>query len=169
MDDISSKTPFKKVLVALDYDNHAQKIAEMGYSIAKAMGAEVVLLHVLVDATYYSAIEYSPMLGMGGYGGASFSTIAEEKGLEQAAFNFLENVRNHLGDQEITLKVGEGNFADIILNRADNYNADLIVLGSHKKGWFEKMIAGNVADDVFQETQIPLLIIPIKELKKTQK
>ena len=162
MTDIKSKMPFSKVLIALDYDNHSQKIAEMGYSIAKAMGAEVILLHVLVDATYYSSVEYSPMLGMGGYGGASFSTIAEEKGFEEAAFNFLEKVRTHLGDPEITLKVGEGDFADIILNRADNYNADLIVVGSHKKGWFEKIIVGNVAEQVFQATQIPLLIIPIK-------
>ena len=163
MDDKNSKTPFNKVLIALDYDNHAQKIAEMGYSIAKAMGAEVVLLHVLVDATYYAATEYSPMLGMGGFGGTSFTTIAEEKGLEQAAFNFLENVRNYLGDQEITLKVGEGNFADIILNRADNYNSDLIVLGSHKKGWFEKMLSGDVTERVLHQTRVPLLIIPIKE------
>ncbi len=165
MDDVSTKMPFKKVLIALDYDNHAHIIAEMGYSVAKAMGAEVVLLHVLVDATYYSAYEYSPMMGLGGYGGASFSTIVEEKGLEQAAFNFLENVRNHLGDQEITLKVGEGDFADIIVNRADNYNSDLIVLGSHKKGWFEKMLAGDITEKVLHQTQVPLLIVPIKEQK----
>ena len=161
--EINSKMPFNKILIALDYDNHAQKIAEIGYAMAKAMGAEVVLLHVLVDATYYSAVEYSPMLGLGGYGGANFSTIAEEKGFERAAFDFLENVRNHLGDPAIDIKVGEGEFADIILNRADNYKADLIVVGSHKKGWFEKMIVGNVAGHVFQETQIPLLIIPIKD------
>lgn len=158
---MNSKMPFGKVLIALDYDNNAQKIAEMGYAVAKAMGAEVVLLHVLVDATYYSAVEYSPMLGLGGYGGASFSTIAEEKGFERAAFDFLEKVRNHLGDQAIDIKVGEGDFADIIINRAENYKADLIVVGSHKKGWFEKMLVGNVAGHVFQESNIPLLIIPI--------
>ncbi len=160
---ILQSTPIKRFLIALDYDNHALNIAKMGYSMAKAMNAEVVLLHVLVDATYYSALEYSPMLGLGGYGGASFSTIAEEKGLEQAAFNFLENIKNQIGDPQISLKVGEGDFADIILNRADNYDSDLIVLGSHKKGWFEKMLTGDVAERVLHHSEIPLLIIPIKE------
>jgi nucleotide-binding universal stress UspA family protein len=155
--------PIKRVLIALDYDNHARKIAEMGYSMAKAMDAEVVLLHVLVDATYYSAFEYSPMLGMGGFNYTDFSKLVEEDGLKQGAKYFLENIKTHLGDENILVKVGEGNFADIILNRADNYNSDLIVLGSHKKGWFEKMLVGDVTEKVLHQTEIPLLIVPIKE------
>ena len=160
---IFQSQPFNKVLIALDYDNHARTIAEMGYSIAKAMDAEVVLLHVLIDATYYSSFEYSPMLGMGGFSGTDFSKIVEDEGLKQGAKYFLENIKTHLGDDNILIKVGEGNFADIILNRADNYNSDLIVLGSHKKGWFEKMFAGDVTEQVLHQTEVPLLIVPVKE------
>jgi nucleotide-binding universal stress UspA family protein len=155
--------PIKRVLIALDYDNHAHNIAEMGYSMAKAMDAEVVLLHVLVDATYYSSFEYSPMLGMGGFSSTDFSKLVDEEGLKQGAMYFLENIKTHLGDERITTKVGEGNFADIILNRADNYNSDLIVLGSHKKGWFEKMLSGDVTEQVLHQSEIPLLIVPVKE------
>ena len=165
MTDINSKTLFKRVLIALDYDNNALNIAEMGYSVAKAMNAEVVLLHVLVDATYYSSFEYSPMLGMGTFSGSDFNKLVEEQGLKQGAKYFLENIKSQLGDDTISVKVGEGDFADIILNRADNYNSDLIVLGSHKKGWFEKMIAGDVAEQVLHQTKIPLLIIPVKTEK----
>ena len=39
----------KKVLIALDYDPTAQKVAETGFSLAKTMGAEVILLHVISD------------------------------------------------------------------------------------------------------------------------
>jgi hypothetical protein len=35
----------KKVLIALDYDLTAQKVAETSYAMAKAMKAEVILLH----------------------------------------------------------------------------------------------------------------------------
>jgi nucleotide-binding universal stress UspA family protein len=45
----------KKVLIALDYDPTAQKVAETGYSLAKAMGAEVILLHAISDPVYYSS------------------------------------------------------------------------------------------------------------------
>ena len=48
----------KKVLIALDYDPTAKKVAEVGFEFAKAMGAEVVLLHVISDPVYYSSTDY---------------------------------------------------------------------------------------------------------------
>ena len=54
----------KKVLIALDYNPTAQKVAEVGFSTAKAMNADIVLLHVISDAVYYSSIEYSTYYGV---------------------------------------------------------------------------------------------------------
>ena len=54
----------KKVLIALDYDKSAQKVAAAGYEMAKAMNAEVVLLHVISDPVYYASVEYSPIMGL---------------------------------------------------------------------------------------------------------
>ena len=51
----------KKILIALDYDPTAQKVAEAGFSLAKAMGANVVLIHVVADIMYYSSMAYSPI------------------------------------------------------------------------------------------------------------
>jgi nucleotide-binding universal stress UspA family protein len=56
----------KKVLIALDYDQTAQKVAEVGFAMAKAMNAEVTLLHVLSESIYYSSAEYSPVIGFVG-------------------------------------------------------------------------------------------------------
>ena len=42
-----------KVLIALDYDPTAQKVAEIGFSYAKSMEAEVILLHIIADPIYY--------------------------------------------------------------------------------------------------------------------
>ena len=39
----------KKVLIALDYDKTSKKVAAAGYTMAKAMNAEVILLHVISD------------------------------------------------------------------------------------------------------------------------
>ena len=57
----------KKVLIALDYDPPAETIAEKGYELAKSMNAEVVLLHVVAEAFYYSAQNYSPIIGYEGF------------------------------------------------------------------------------------------------------
>jgi nucleotide-binding universal stress UspA family protein len=53
----------KKILIAIDYNPTAQNIAQTGYSLAKSMNAEVTLLHVVADYTYYSSLDYSPILG----------------------------------------------------------------------------------------------------------
>jgi len=57
----------KKILIAIDYDPTAQKVAEEGFELAKTMGAEVVLLHVIADPVYYSSTDYSPIMGFTGY------------------------------------------------------------------------------------------------------
>ena len=54
----------KKILIAIDYDPTAQKVAEEGFELAKTMGAAVVLLHVIADPVYYSSTDYSPMGGL---------------------------------------------------------------------------------------------------------
>jgi len=57
----------KKVLIALDYDPTSQKVAETGFSLAKPMGSEIILMHVMSDPVDYSSMEYSPRLGYTGY------------------------------------------------------------------------------------------------------
>ena len=56
-----------KVLIALDYNPTAKKVAELGFSMAKSMNAEIVLLHVAIDPVLYSASGYSPIMGFTGY------------------------------------------------------------------------------------------------------
>ncbi|MGH2563279.1 MAG: universal stress protein, partial [Ginsengibacter sp.] len=53
----------KKILIALDNNAGAQKIAESGYELAQALHAETILLHVTSDSTHYSSLNYSPILG----------------------------------------------------------------------------------------------------------
>jgi hypothetical protein len=48
--DFHSETKsIKKVLIALDYDPTAQKVAEQGFLLAKNLGGEAVLLHGISD------------------------------------------------------------------------------------------------------------------------
>ena len=64
----------KKVLIALDYEPPAQKIAETGYALAKGMNAEIVLLHVLSDANYYASLNYFPVMGYEGFNNLKYAS-----------------------------------------------------------------------------------------------
>lgn len=152
----------RKVLIALDYDPTAQKVAEQGFSLAKNMGAEVILLHVLNDPTYYASIEYSPIMGIGGYIDVSQYQLGTEDGLKLASQHFLDQMKLHLKDSTIHTVVSVGDIAETILITAKEFHADFIVLGSHSRKWLENIVVGSVAEDVIRHTRIPLFIIPTK-------
>jgi nucleotide-binding universal stress UspA family protein len=156
-------TKKKKVLIALDYDPTAQKIAEGGFSMAKAMGAEITLIHIITDPVYYSSVSYSPIMGFGGYIDRDFLQSDVIDGLEKASQHFLLKSKQHLGDDSIQTMVKEGDFAESILAAAKDLHADIIVMGSHSRKWLEEIVMGSVTEKVLKHTTIPLFIIPTKK------
>ncbi len=51
-----------------------------------------------------------------------------------------------------------GDPAEAIIAAARDHRADVIVVGSHDRGWFSRLIHGSVADDVAREAEVPVLI-----------
>ena len=153
----------EKILIALDYDPTAQKVAEAGYSLAKTMKAEVILLHVMTDPFYYSSTAYSPIMGFTGYADGGQLQLESDDSLKIATSQYLDNVKKHLGDDGIKTIIKEGDFAESIIKAAKSVNADLIVMGSHSRKWLDKIIMGSVTEKVLQLTTVPLFIVPTKK------
>lgn len=153
----------QKVMIALDYDPTAQKVAEQGYAMAKALRAGCYLIHITADPVYYASREYSPITGFTGYMDLSPFQTDTIEGIKNASHFYLENVKQHLGDPQIQILVKEGDVADSLLKTANEINADLIVMGSHSRKWLENIVMGSVTEKVFHHTSIPLLIIPTKK------
>jgi len=147
----------------MDYDPTAQKIAEAGNDLAKAMGAEVILLHVISDPVYYATRDYSPIMGFNGYMDMGSVQLESIDGLKLASFDFLDKIKKHLGGENIKTQVKEGDFASAILKAAKEEHVDLIVIGSHSQKWLEKIVMGSVTEKVLSHTTIPLFIIPTKK------
>jgi len=156
----------KKVLIALDYEPPAQKIAETGYTLAKAMDAEIVLLHVLSDANYYASLNYFPVMGYEGFNNISTLPVENIDDLRKTAQEFLDKSKQHLNDDTITTVIKEGDFAEGIIATAAETNADVIVMGSHGRRGLDKMLMGSVAERVLHKSTVPLFIIPTKVSNK---
>jgi len=153
----------KKVLIALDYDQSAQKVAEAGYALAKNLNADVVLIHVISDPANYTSTGHVTVMGFAGYADTELFQIDSVDGLKVAARSFLDKSKLHLGDKNIETVVGEGDYADTILKTAKSQHADLIVMGSHNKRWLEKIVLGSVTSRVFKEKVVPMFIVPTKK------
>jgi nucleotide-binding universal stress UspA family protein len=153
----------KKVLIALDYDPTAQKVAAAGFSLAKCMRAEVILLHVISERVYYSSTEYSPIMGLNS--GMDFGPIDLDSidGLKKVSLHFLGKLKDHFEDKSAQVLVEEGDFAESILKTAKDLNIDIIVMGSHSRKWLEEILVGSVTENVLHHTTIPLFIIPTRK------
>lgn len=147
------KNKSQKILIALDFHPTSEKVAEVGFAMAKSLGAEVVLLHVKVQLVDYSLV-YKKM------GSLKLETV-EELGL--AAENFLKNSKHKLGDHLMKTIVKEGDFAVSILDAAKEMDINLIVMGSNSTRWLEEIILGRVTNKVLQHSKIPILIVPTRK------
>ncbi|MDD4993894.1 MAG: universal stress protein [Paludibacter sp.] len=149
----------KKVLIALDYDPTAQKVAESGFAMAKAMGAEVTLLHVMVSPAMYA----SAYANMGAW---QIDTVDTTEGIEiikTGSRNLLEKAKKHLGAKTIKTVHKEGDTAQMILQTASEIHADCIVMGTHSQKWLENVLMGSVTEEVLRKTTIPMFIVPTKK------
>jgi nucleotide-binding universal stress UspA family protein len=154
----------KKILIALDYDPAAQKVAEVGYSLAQAMKAEVTLIHVVSDFSYYSSIEHAPM-GFIGYIDTHPNELDIIESLKNVGQDFLDKSKLHLADNTIKTIVTDGDFATSILATAKELDINVIVMGSHGRKWLQAIIMGSVTEKVLHHTSIPLFIIPTSQIK----
>jgi nucleotide-binding universal stress UspA family protein len=153
----------KKVLIALDYDPTAQKVAEKGYSLSKTMNAEVILLHVIGSSNYYSSLEYSPIMGFSGFTNTGLLETIDVSVLKETSQDFLDKTKDHLGDETIQTYITEGDFAEAILESAKDLKVDVIVMGSHSRRWLDKVLMGSVTEKVVAHSKIPLFIVPTWE------
>jgi nucleotide-binding universal stress UspA family protein len=149
----------KKVLIALDYDPTAKKIAEVGFEMAKAMGAEVTLLHVSVSPIMYTSV----YADMGAWQLDTLNTLDSIKSITAGSQNFLDKAKRHLKSKSVKTMVKEGDFATKILETAKEIDADCIVMGSHSQKWLENIVMGSVTEEVLRKTTIPMFIIPTKK------
>lgn len=160
LNSIMNAKSLKKVLIALDYDPTAQKVAESGFSFAKSLGADIVLLNVVSYPLFAPAPEYSPIMGFLGYMDMNSGKSDVSEFQKESAQLFLEKSKVHLGDESIKTMVKSGDFADTILETAKEMEVDIIIMGSHSRKWLENIVMGSVTEKVLHHTTIPLVIIP---------
>jgi len=143
----------KKVLIAMDYDVTSKKVADEGYSLAQSMNGETILLHVISELpVYYSESNYTHEYKV--------DLLGDLKKTSQA---FLDRAKKHLGDDAVQTVLKEGEIAETILKTAKELDVDIIVMGSHSRKWLESILLGSQAEDVLQNSKIPVLIVPIKK------
>lgn len=157
---VSNYPVMKKIIIALDYNPSAEKVAMMGYELAKALSAEVTLVHVVRDIVYYGS-KYSPIMGYTGTFNTGPIPILSDFKKEAAAY--LSSSAKHLKGANIKTKVLSGSVREALLDFGNSHKADLIVMGSHSHAGLGRLLVSDNAVNVLKHSKIPLFIIPIED------
>jgi nucleotide-binding universal stress UspA family protein len=84
-----------------------------------------------------------------------------QEGVAEYSRTRLDQARAYLAERglEAELVPGSGEPADAIVALAKERNADLIVVGMRKKGFFERLVEGSVAQDVMRRATCDVLAV----------
>lgn len=139
----------KKVLVATDGSEHAEKALRWALDYGRRCGAE---LHVVTVVPALTPIPGSP--GIPVYDRYMEAALAEAERL-------LAGIRERLAEGGAAVQVhsGTGRPSQEILRTAESIGADLIVIGSRGLSRLEGAILGSVSTEVVHLSRFPVVVV----------
>lgn len=144
------ETPFKKVLIAVDQTDVSANAVKKGIALAMQLKAQIGLVFV-IDRT--RAI-----------GDPDIGTTQEDnlKMLHDIAKKTLNEFRNEYKTLALTTFIPEGHPVEDVLKTATEWNANLLVLGTHSRKGLAHFLLGSDAEQIERRAKVPVLIVPLK-------
>ena len=136
-----------RILCPIDFSETSRHALEHAVAVAKWYDAQIVALHVI----------HTPFLPTPPILFAEFATNSAPAVVNQL-HAWLEPARKAAID--VSTIVDEGNPTVRIVERAITERADLIVMGTHGLGGFERFVLGSVTERVLRKAACPVLIVP---------
>jgi nucleotide-binding universal stress UspA family protein len=132
-----------KILLATDGSNHSQKAIEKIANRPFPPGTEIKILSVYEKLNLTMHME--PMGAL-----REYHAEIDRNALKSAedATKMAATVLRENNDLKITTVVLEGSPKNVILDEAEKFGADLIVLGSHGYGAIKSFLIGSVSHSV---------------------
>jgi len=150
-----------KILYATDLSKNSAYAFYYAVDVAQKRNAKILILHVMEPM--------SPLIR--GYMGEDAIAKIQQQNIEEAVGeinkrlkNFCKVVEGQMGpclELVSNILVRLGHPGNEILGVAEREGCDLIVLGSHGKGFLEHAFLGSVSRMVLDRSRRPVFIIPL--------
>ncbi len=142
--------PIKKILVAVDGSEPSERAALRALDLAKALGANLKLVHAVAPLVYPAEAMMVP-------------TGELEKARLDAANDLLKEVGARLAAQAGPVKLDRvvlsGPPAETIADEAKTQGDQLIIVGSRGRGAIARLLLGSVADRIVHISTVPVLVV----------
>ena len=144
---------FQRILVPVDGSNTSDQALEIATKLAKEQRAQLRIVYVVDETNLDVQPEYAVTESAEAMRktGQDILTIAETK--VHAAGLKAET-------QLLDIKTLEHHISDVIVDEAKNWQADLIVIGTHgRRGISHELLFGSVAEKLVRIATTPVLLI----------
>lgn len=145
----------QKVLCPVDYSEHSAHALEYAALIAEAFGAQLDILHLWDRPHYVSpeAIVEHPS----GEKQSLADLIATEARSEMTEFMGRVTLPDGL---EVEQRLQSGEPCATILAELERGGHDLIVMGTHGRTGFRRLILGSVTEKIVRLSPVPVITVP---------
>jgi nucleotide-binding universal stress UspA family protein len=142
----------RRILCPIDFSDFSRRALDHAVAVARWYEATITLLHVhavVPVATYAYGIGIPP----------AATLTPEDRDVLLAAMKSFADAEAR-PDSAIELDIVEGPTAAAILAKADAARADLLVMGTHGRSGFERLVLGSVTEKVLRKATCPVLTVP---------
>ncbi|MBL8422375.1 MAG: universal stress protein [Candidatus Accumulibacter phosphatis] len=146
---------YKRIMVAVDESFMTSQVMEAAIELAKATGAQVAICHA-IDETILAQREVAMMLP----NSVGKTEARMRLGAEGFLDRLLQTVRAAGVEAEIKLVESEQkHVSDMLIDAAGEWQADLLVVGTHGRRGIERFFVGSVAERLVRKGQTSLLLV----------
>jgi len=142
------------ILVCVDFSDVTQRVMDEAQAMAKTMGDQVRLIHVIPFEADY--VMYSPGTALPG------AVVAQDRKVETERLQKLTTQLTEAG-VSASCELLEGGVVSDILEEAERVKARRIVMGSHGHSSLYELVLGSVTEAVMRRAKVPVLIVPSKK------
>ncbi|HEX2863241.1 MAG TPA: universal stress protein [Deinococcales bacterium] len=148
----TSKAALERILLPIDGSDVSRLAIDYARDLAAKTGAEVRLLYVLPD------LPANPSNLSTEY--ADLDRLTRD--LRREGEVVLSSARERLGSASAPALLYEANgerIGDVVVRVAHDEAAGLIVMGTHGRGGFDRLLLGSVAERVAHKAEVPVLLV----------
>ncbi|MCF6157681.1 MAG: universal stress protein [wastewater metagenome] len=139
----------KNILCPIDYSIYSEKALDYAIEIAERYQSKLILMHVL-DIRVYD-IHESELYGVG---------VMDNDTIERLKDKMLNYVKEDIGSRiPIEAVVVQGIPFIEIVKAAEEYQIDLIVMGTHGRTGISHALMGSIAEKVVRKSPCPVLTV----------
>ena len=143
-------TEIKKILCAVDFSEATGRVASYAATLAKGLGAEVLVAHVAPSMQRYADMQIAD---------ESLRRF-EDWAKTQAEADMRECMANNFKDVPGAKSMVVVGFApEVLVETAQAEGCGLILMGTHGRTGLSRLLFGSVAERVVKTSPIPVLTV----------